>query len=160
MWSKISRTVIGWGLSHEIDSRLHHFHEASFTELFWIRKIIIFTPATTNVNLGRISTTENCIFFFLSILWWLSLANTYIPSNPSGQEGSILPPEVYLVTYSEGFTSPWSVNRASSEARDIHWKHLLVSYVALTSCSDLHFNIQFIESAHFFIPLYVYLGCL
>ena len=45
-------------------------------------------------NLGRISTTENCILFFLSILWWLSLTNTHIPSNSSGQEGSILPPEV------------------------------------------------------------------
>ena len=46
MWPKISRTVIRWGLRHEIDSRLHHFHDASFTELFWIRKIILFTPAT------------------------------------------------------------------------------------------------------------------
>ena len=25
--------------------------DASFTELFWIRKIIIFTPATTKVNI-------------------------------------------------------------------------------------------------------------
>ena len=70
----------------------------------------------------------------------------------SGQQDFILP-HWGVACYSEGFTSPWTVYRASNEARDIHWKHLRVSHMALTSCSDLHFNIQFIESAHFFYSL-------
>ena len=72
----------------------------------------------------------------------------------SGQEGSILP---YwgVACYSKGFTGFTLATLQSKQ-----WKQLRVSYVALTSCSDLHFNIQFIESAHFLIPLYVYLGCL
>ena len=113
-------------------------------------------------NPGRISTTRKQLFFFLFyvILRWLSQSYEHAHFiETSGQQGFILP-RWGVACYSEGFTSPWTVYRASNEARDIHWKHLRVSHAALTSCSDLHFNIQFIESAHFFIPLYEYLGCL
>ena len=82
-------------------------------------------------NLGWISTTENCSFFFLFyvILRWLSQSYEHEHSiETSGRQGSILP-HWDVACYSEGFTSPRPVYRASNEARDIHWKHLRFSYV-------------------------------
>ena len=81
MWPKISRTVIRWGLRHEIDSRLHHFHDASqLLNYFESEKLFYLPPPQQKLifwfkdNLGRISTTENCSFFpFLYvIIRWLS----------------------------------------------------------------------------------------
>ena len=110
MWPKISRTVIRLGLRHNwIDWR-----SFPWCKLYWIilKQIIIiiiiiiiiklfYSPPPQQMlifwfkdNLGWISTTENCSFFFLfyDILRWLSQSYEHEDSiETSGQEGSILP---------------------------------------------------------------------